>query len=67
MLDKYFTLSTEKIGKETAYYSIGFVTVLTTGNIEEATCAGSGTLVTVGSLHGVLTAAHVLNAARSTW
>jgi hypothetical protein len=30
--------------------------------VEDASCAGSGTLVTVGRLDGLLTAAHVLNA-----
>lgn len=66
MLRKVFTLSTEGIGKETAYYTVGFVTVSADGDIEEASCAGSGTLVTVGSLHGILTAAHVLEALPKT-
>jgi len=66
MLHKSFTLSTENIGKETAYCSVGFVAVSVSGSVEEATCAGSGTLVTVGSLHGVLTAAHVVDALPKT-
>jgi hypothetical protein len=56
MLHKVFTLKTEKIGKETAYYTVGFVTLATSGNIEEAVCAGSGTLVNIGSVYGILTA-----------
>ena len=62
MPPRMFILSTEQISKETALYSIGFVTVSIKGTVEEAACAGSGTLVTVGSLYGILTAAHVIEA-----
>ena len=62
MLPRPFVLSTEQISKETALYSIGFVTVSFKGTVEEAVCAGSGTLVTVGSSYGILTAAHVIEA-----
>jgi hypothetical protein len=62
MPQRIFVLSTEQISKEAALYTIGFLRVSLKGTVEEAECAGSGTLVTVGSLHGILTAAHVLHA-----
>lgn len=60
MLQRKFLLSTEQISKDISYFTIGFATLSVQGNVEDAVCAGSGTLVTVGSLHGILTAAHVL-------
>lgn len=60
MTEKQFLRGTEQISKETAYYTMGFVQLTRDRNIEEATSAGSGTFVRIGSLHGVLTAAHVL-------
>jgi hypothetical protein len=66
MTPRMFTLSTEQISKETALYSIGFVTVSFKGTVEEAVCAGSGTLVTIGPLFGILTAAHVIEALPKT-
>lgn len=62
MPGRSFTLSTEQISTDVAHYVIGLVTVAMQNGVEEATCAGSGSLVTVGSLHGILTAAHVLDA-----
>src|SRR5436190_14729573 len=61
MLQRKFLLSTEQISKDVSYFTIGFATLSVKGNVEDAVCAGSGTLVTVGSLHGILTAAHVLD------
>jgi hypothetical protein len=55
-------VSTAQTSKATSYYTIGFARLSTTDNVEDAISAGSGTLVTVGSLHGILTAAHVLDA-----
>ncbi|MDP2604567.1 MAG: hypothetical protein Q8S00_18575 [Deltaproteobacteria bacterium] len=43
-------------------YAIGFVKILPTAQPEDATVAGSGTLVTAGGRHTILTAAHVLDA-----
>jgi hypothetical protein len=60
MLQRKFLLSTEQISKDISYFTIGFATLSVQGNVEDAVCAASGTLVTVGSLHGILTAAHVL-------
>ncbi len=55
-----FLLSTEQISRETAHYTVGFAALSSNENAEDAECAGSGTLVTIGSLHGILTAAHVI-------
>jgi hypothetical protein len=46
------------ISKETAHFTIGFAGL----TASDATAAGSGSVVTVGSLHGILTAAHVIEA-----
>jgi hypothetical protein len=49
-------------GSSIAPFSIAFAKLNVVGGEEDATPAGSGALVTVGSLHGILTAAHVLEA-----
>jgi hypothetical protein len=43
-------------------FAIGFVRLEVKDNIEDAICAGTGTLVKLGAVHGILTAAHVLQA-----
>lgn len=43
-------------------YSIGFVRLDRKNGVEDAICAGSGTLVKLGKVQGILTAAHVLEA-----
>jgi hypothetical protein len=50
----------EKVGQEIADFSIGFLNLSVHDREEQAEPAGSGALVTVGSVHGILTAAHVL-------
>jgi hypothetical protein len=60
MLQKKFRLSTEQISKEVSHFTIGFARLIATGKVEDAVSAGSGTLVTIGKVHGVLTAAHVI-------
>ena len=50
----------EKISAEIAAFTVGFANLTTYGGIEDAEPVGSGSLVTVGSVHGILTAAHVL-------
>lgn len=62
MLQKRFLISTEALSKDVSHFTIGFAHLTQDGKIEDAVSAGSGTLVTVGSLHGVLTAAHVVDA-----
>jgi len=63
MLQKEFSLSTEQIGKATSHFTIGFGRLRVENGVEHITSAGSGTLVTVGSVHGILTAAHVIDEA----
>jgi hypothetical protein len=48
----------EKVGQSVADFSIGFAKLNVIGGDEDAAPAGSGALVTVGSFHGILTAAH---------
>jgi len=62
MLQQKFLLSAAEMNQQICFYSISFARLTTTDNVEDAESAGSGTLVTVGSLHGILTAAHVVNA-----
>jgi hypothetical protein len=62
MSQKKFLLSTQQISKGIAHFTIGFARLTASKTAEDAESAGSGTLVTIGSLHGVLTAAHVLDA-----
>jgi hypothetical protein len=50
----------ESIASHVANYSIGFCRFTGNANEEDARASGSGTLVTVGTLSGVLTAGHVL-------
>lgn len=50
----------EEISAEIRDFTVGFAKLNIHDKIEEADLAGSGSLVTVGSVHGVLTAAHVL-------
>lgn len=44
-----------------AAFSIGFLKLSISNGEEDAVSAGSGTLVTIGSVSGILTAAHVLD------
>jgi hypothetical protein len=62
MLQKKVLLSTEQISKDISNFIIGFARLTVENKVEDAVSAGSGSLVTVGSLHGILTAAHVLDA-----
>lgn len=59
-MQQKFCISTEALSQYASYHTIGFAHLTEKGNVEDAGSAGSGTLVTVGSLHGVLTAAHVV-------
>jgi hypothetical protein len=66
MLQKQFLINAEQNSTYTSHFTIGFARLSKTDNVEDAVSAGSGTLVTVGSLHGVLTAAHVVDALPKT-
>lgn len=50
----------DAISAAIADFTIGFVTITNNGREQDAFPAGSGTLVSVGSVYGILTAAHVL-------
>jgi hypothetical protein len=52
----------ETAGTSIAPFSIGFVKLKLVDGEEDAAPAGSGALVSVGSIYGILTAAHVLEA-----
>jgi hypothetical protein len=59
-LHRKFSLPTEQISRATSHFTIGFARLSVVDRVEYAESAGSGTLVTIGGLHGILTAAHVL-------
>lgn len=46
--------------EEIAHYVIGFAKLVENRGIEDALLAGSGTLITIDRMHGILTADHVL-------
>ncbi|MBK8909255.1 MAG: hypothetical protein IPM60_15660 [Rhodospirillales bacterium] len=50
----------EEASSVIANFIIGFARVTVHQGAQDADAAGSGTLVTVGPVHGILTAAHVL-------
>jgi hypothetical protein len=62
MLQRRFTVSTKALSEYASLFTIGFARLIQKDNVEDAVSAGSGTLVTVGSVHGILTAAHVVEA-----
>ena len=53
------TVNIESAARSLADYAIGFGELKLNGNIEDGTLFGSGTLVTVGKLVGIVTARHV--------
>jgi hypothetical protein len=60
MAEKIVKLSTSEISRAVADFTVGLVRLVEKDHVEDAACAGSGTLVTIGSVHGILTAAHVI-------
>jgi Ribosomal protein L7/L12 dimerisation domain len=59
-LQREFRISTADISRAISNFTIGFVRVSLRDNVEDAESAGSGSLISVGSIRGILTAAHVL-------
>ena len=57
-----FLLPTKDISQATSHFSMGFAKLRMANSVQHAESAGSGTFVSIGSLHGILTAAHVLDA-----
>jgi hypothetical protein len=55
-------ISTEDISKAVSHYTIGFAKLFDSAGGRDVLPLGSGSLVTVGSTMGILTAAHVVDA-----
>jgi hypothetical protein len=60
-MSRTITIPTAGVSQAMAAYTIGFVKLEVHDRVEDAIGAGSGTLVSVGKVHGILTAAHVLD------
>ena len=57
---RILTIPTASVSNAMAAYTIGFARLEVADRVEDAVGAGSGTLVSVGKVRGILTAAHVL-------
>jgi hypothetical protein len=66
MAQRIVQIPTKEIGEAVSQFTIGLATLSVHDRIEDASCAGSGTLMTIGRLNGLLTAAHVLDALPAT-
>jgi hypothetical protein len=66
MAERKIQIPTAQISRDISDYTIGLAKLTVHDGVEDATCAGSATLVTVGQVHGLLTAAHVLTEALPT-
>ena len=60
MMDTAPILDIKEASEAISYFTVGFLKLNTHKGEENAESAGSGTLVKVGKVHGILTAAHVL-------
>ena len=60
MKQRTVQLSTAEISKQIAWYTIGFAILSVHDRVEDVDVGGTGSLVMIGSVKGVLTAAHVL-------
>jgi hypothetical protein len=60
-MERIVTIPTAGVSNAMAAYTIGFVKLEVHNNVEDAIGSGSGTLVSVGNVRGILTAAHVLD------
>jgi hypothetical protein len=60
-MQRIVTIPTAGVSNAMAAYTIGFVKLEVHNNVEDAIGSGSGTLVSVGKVRGILTAAHVLD------
>jgi hypothetical protein len=57
-----FNIPIDEISRFAANFTIGFARISVNNKTEDAGSAGSGSLISVGSVKGILTAAHVLEA-----
>jgi hypothetical protein len=60
-MSRIVNIPTAGVSQAMAAYTIGFVKLEVHNRVEDAIGAGSGTLVSVGKVYGILTAAHVLD------
>jgi hypothetical protein len=60
MADRIVKIPTADISKEISNFTIGLAKLSVHDRVEDAALAGTGTLVSVGKVFGLLTAAHVL-------
>ncbi|MFY9830667.1 MAG: hypothetical protein WCD75_02625 [Rhodoplanes sp.] len=60
LAEREFKISTSDISRATANFTVGFVRLSIREGVEDAESAGSGSLISVGPIKGILTAAHVL-------
>ena len=61
MSERTIQIPTRQISKEISDFTIGLAKLTIHDRSEEALCAGTATLVNVGQVDGLLTAAHVLD------
>jgi hypothetical protein len=61
MAERIVRIPTAQISQEISDFMIGLVNLTVQDRREDASCVGSATLVTMGRLNGLLTAAHVLD------
>jgi hypothetical protein len=60
MAQPNLTFNCADVARDLSAFTVGFATLHVHDRTEDAIAAGSGTLVTIGSIAGILTAAHVL-------
>ena len=60
MAPRTVQIPTAQVSREISDYTIGLAKLTVHDRVEDATCAGSATLVNIGQVYGLLTAAHVL-------
>lgn len=66
MTQRIVKISTAELSRQISDFTIGLAKLTVHDRAEDATCAGSATLASVGKIDGLLTAAHVLDALPKT-
>jgi hypothetical protein len=61
MTERKVNIPTAQISQDISNFTIGLAKLSVHDRVEDALCAGSGTLASIGHVDGLLTAAHVLN------
>src|SRR5579863_9249467 len=65
-MESMVDLKTQLLSGEVTHFEVGFARIQVQDGKEIALSAGSGTLVSVGSIYGILTAAHVIESLPKT-